>query len=238
MTWLVAGAWLLAAAAGACALVLRHRLELTARAEHELRGPLAALALAVQRVRRGQSGPELAAVFEAQLDRSRSGLADLAAARQGRLAAPAQARVALDRLSEHAAAGWAPVAARAGRSLRIDWRAGAAAVLADRGRIAQALGNLLSNALEHGSDAVELRGRRDRDVVRIEVTDAGRPAARDAVGGRTRASLSPAWPGAPATPGRGLAIARRAVEEAGGSLELDSGPAGTRAILELPLERR
>jgi signal transduction histidine kinase len=236
VTWLAVGAWLLAAGAGAWALVLRHRLELTARAEHELRGPLAALALAVQQVRRGRSGPELAAVFEAQLDRSRRGVADLAAARHGRLATPLRTRVALDRLAEHAAAGWAPVAARAGRSLRLDWRAGAVAVLADQGRIAQALGNLLSNALEHGGGAVELRSRRDRDVVRIEVTDAGRRSAHDAVGGLSGTSPASLW--RPVARGRGLAIARQAVEEAGGSLEVDSGPAGTRAILELPLERR
>lgn len=238
MTWLAVSAWLLAAAFAGLALVLRHRLELTARAEHELRGPLAALALAVQQVRHGRSGPELAALFEAQLDRSRSGLADLAAARQGQLATPVPARLALDRLVEHAAAGWAPVAARAGRPLRLDWRAGATAVLADRGRIAQALGNLLSNALEHGGGAVEVIGRRDRDRVLIEVTDGGRRRASETAGAVPTNSTSPPSPQPPATRGRGLAIARHAVEDADGGLELDSGPAGTRAILDLPLERR
>ena len=238
MTWLVVSAWLLAAAFGALALVLRHRLELTARAEHELRGPLAALALAVQQVRRGRSGPELAALFEAQLERSRSGLADLAAARHGRLARPAPAWLALDRLAEHAAAGWAPVAACADRPLRLDWRAGTTAVLADRGRIAQALGNLLSNALEHGAGAVEVIGRRDRDRVLIEVTDGGRRSAPETATEAATTSASPDLPQPPTTRGRGLAIARHAVEDAGGRLELDAGPAGTRAILELPLERR
>lgn len=241
MIWLAVSAWLLAAALGAVVLALRHRLELTARAEHELRGPLAALALAVQQVRRGRTGPELAAVLEAQLDRSRSGLADLSAARHGRLAAPARVRVALDRLAENAAAGWAPLAARAGRPLQVDWRAGAVAVLADRGRLAQALGNLLSNALEHGAGPVELRGRRDGNLVRIEIADGGqrqgaeRPGAIGRAGRplRTLATLRP-----PEGRGRGLTIARQAVEEAGGSLDIDRGAGETRAVLELPLQDR
>jgi signal transduction histidine kinase len=89
----------------------------------------------------------------------------------------------------------------------VDWRAGNAAVDADPARISQALGNLLSNALEHGGGHAQVRGLRRGNRVRIEVADRG----------------------------RGLSIATRAVEEAGGRLALSSGPEGTVAAVDLPL---
>lgn len=178
MTWLACAGWLLAAWLALLVLGMRRRLEGVARAEHELRGPLAALALAVEQVRRGRAGPELAGMLEAQLERSRAGLRDLTAAlgggsarRPGHGRAAWRGRVSLERLARQTAAGWAGVAAHGGRSLRLDWCAGPAPVAADRGRLAQALGNLLSNAIEHGDGEVELRGRRVGDAIRIEVAD-------------------------------------------------------------------
>lgn len=203
---------LVAVCGWACALlgcwrvvVLERRLELVAFAEHELRGPLAALTLAAAR---GRAVP--ADAVEGQLERAQVALADLTEARRGRRAAAHIRRHELLTVVRRAAAAW---------NVRLEWRAGRARVDADPARLSQVLGNLLSNAVEHGGGSAELRGVRRDGRVRIEVTDGG-----PGLSGRSRPDR-----------GRGLAIAARAVEEAGGSLGLSSGPDGTVAAVELPL---
>ena len=206
----------------------RRRLELVARAEHELRGPLAAIGLGVEMLGR-EPGPRrapkaTAAMLEAQLDRVRAGLADLGAARRGRRAVRCAAPVALESVVRATSHGFALLAARAGGTVRVDWRAGSAVVRADRGRLAQALGNVLANAVEHGGGDVLLRGRPVSGGVRIEIEDRG-PGfhARAQVDGRGRER------------GRGLSIATHAVEESGGVLSTASRERGATVALELPL---
>jgi signal transduction histidine kinase len=46
-------------------------------------------------------------------------------------------------------------------------------VVADRDRLAQAVDNLLSNALSHGTPPVRVSARRGQDLVEIRVTDEG-----------------------------------------------------------------
>jgi signal transduction histidine kinase len=203
---LVLSGWLCALLAGWRVLVLGRRLELVASAEHELRGPLAALTLAATRSR-----PLPPTVVEGQLERARVALADLTEARHGRRAVARARRHELGSVAKRAAAAW---------DVSVDWRAGHASVDADPARISQALGNLLANALEHGGGRAEVRGLRRGKRVRIEVADAG-PGIR---GAATRVGR-----------GRGLGIAARAVEDAGGRLALSSGPDGTVAAIELPL---
>ena len=185
--------WVTALACVWRVLVLARRLELVACAEHELRGPLMALMLAA-----APSRPVPAIVVEGQLERARVALADLAEARHGRRAAARAERHELASVAARAAAAW---------NVRFEWHAGRVNVDADPGRISQALGNLLSNALEHGGGHAVLRGIRDGKHVRIEVEDRG----------------------------RGLGIAERAVEHAGGRIALQPGADGTVAVLELPL---
>src|SRR5690242_12415809 len=122
--------WLSAFAAAWRVLVLMRRLELVACAEHELRGPLAALTLAA-----GRSRPVPAPVVEGQLERARLALADLTEARRGRRAPSHAGRHDLALLAKRAAAAW---------NVKFEWHAGRAPIDADPGRIAQALGNLLS----------------------------------------------------------------------------------------------
>src|SRR5437763_5669592 len=178
MGWLVAGALAVVVAR------LRTRLELVARAEHELRGPLTAFALGLDAARGTPAGRRLALALDAELTRARAGLADLAAARSGRRAPPRPAAVPVDRLLRSSAAAWgAQVRAGAGP---------AGVVRADPRRLASALGNVLSNAAEHGDGQVSVEARRLRDRVRIEVTNPVR--------------------------GRGLAIARDAAADSGGRL--------------------
>lgn len=211
MTAVATCGWLVACACALRMLALRRRIELVACAEHELRGPLAALSLAAGRAR-----PVEPLVIEGQLERARVALADLAAARVGGRAGAQAARHELRELAERVAAAWRGT----GAEVELDWRAGEVAVDADPRRISQALGNLLSNAVEHGGGGATVRGVRAGDVVRIEVADRG-PGLRP--GGRR--------PGR----GRGLTIAARAAEDAGGRVRIASGPGGALAAVELPV---
>ena len=106
------------------------------------------------------------------------------------------------------------MAARAAGPVQIDWRAGGVAVRADRRRIAQAFGNLLQNAAEHGGGDVALRAHRRGGRVLVEIANRRRDR------------------------GRGLSIAAAAVEEAGGRLRVIRGGGETTVAVELPVEER
>ena len=173
------------------------RLRLVAEAEHELRNPLQVLALA--------AGPEMSP----ELERARVALADLAAARTGRRSEADSELVQLDRLVWRAATASDLAARRVGGGVQLDWSAGRVAVRANRGRISQALTNLLSNAIEHGGGQVRVVGRRTRDGVRIEVRDSGR--------------------------GHGLAVAAQAVRDAGGQISAVPAGDGTAVAFDLPV---
>ena len=182
------------------------RLRLVARAEHELRGPLTAVALGIEAT--AWMDPRLAGLV-AEVERARAGLADLEAARRGRLRRPDAEAVRLDRVVWRAVTGWDLTARRAGGGVHLDWGAGPVTVRAERGRLAQALGNVLANAVEHGGGKVRVIGRRTRSGVRIEVRDSGR--------------------------GHGFGIATRAVREAGGTLTAARAGSGTSVSIELPV---
>lgn len=230
MTAVAIAGWVLALALGAWLLTLRARLEAVACADHELRGPVAALALAAAALARAPGTRERGIALEGQVDRLRAALTDLAAARHGavrlRALGAEPAPLPLEEAVRAAAAGWAPVAEALGRRLHLDWRAGASAAEIDRGRLAQSLGNILSNALEHGGGDVGVTARRSGSAVRIEVRDSGSGPPRGHGSRRGR--------GGRRLRGRGLAIAGRAAREAGGSLVLRRDADGTRAALELP----
>ena len=218
---IAAAGWVLAASAAVALLRLRRRLELVARASHELRGPATAFSFAVAGLRREPGGIRRALRFESELERLRVGLADLDAARSGRRSPRQPRTLPLEQILDGAAAGWRPPAEVAGRSVRVRWDAGRAFVRADRGRLAQALGNLMANAVEHGSGPIEIRAvRKGPRSVRIDVSNDRSPTARS---------------GRRSSRGRGLSIATRAVREAGGTLALDHEDGRTTATVELPL---
>jgi signal transduction histidine kinase len=186
---------------------------------------LTAFAFAVAWLRREPGGLRWAVRFEAELERIRAGLGDLDAARTGRRAPVRPSVVALDRLVDGAAAGWRSSVTGADRGVSVRWHAGRVRVRADRGRLAQALGNLLANAAEHGSGPIEVHAVRNGErSVRVEVRDAG-PALH-----ASRRHGAP-----PPDRGRGLRIAERTIREAGGTLTLERGQRGTVATVELPV---
>ncbi|MBX5469613.1 MAG: HAMP domain-containing histidine kinase [Thermoleophilaceae bacterium] len=230
MTALALAGWLVAALAVARCAALAGRLELVALAAHELRTPLTVVSLEAERLRTLCAGcPHehgRGSRVETQLERAKLGLADLEAARAGRRARRAGGAARVGSLVRRAAPGWERAARAAGGSLALDWRAGDAPSEAERGRVLQALDNLVANAIEHGGGQLVVSGRRGPGTLRVEVRDRGPGFG---AGGR---------PNRRAGRGRGLAIARRAVEEAGGRLELVHGAEGATVAIELPLSDR
>ena len=212
--WAAVAGWVLVVFLALRAARLAHRLNLVAAADHELRGPVSALSLAVESLGRRPELSRRAQALDSHLDRLRLGLADLAAARSGRRAAPRHADVAVEGLARAAAEAWQPAARRAGGEIQVDWRAGRVAVRADRARLSQALGNVLANGVEHGGGRVQLRAERVGDKVRIAVCDEG-AIPRPGAGKRSAQELV-----ASSDRGRGLGIAAAALGHARGSLEM------------------
>jgi signal transduction histidine kinase len=227
-------AWAVAAAATAMGGIAWHELrrgrELVARACHELRGPLTAAHLALHAGHRHAdpaAGARLAAI-ELELRRAGLALDDLAAARAGRRAGYRDEVVDVCALIADQAAAWAAIAPVFGCELRVAPPAPDALVRGDRVRLAQAVGNLLANALEHGSGTVEVGARSIAGRVRIEISDegAGLPAPVAELARRPRAGRG--------RRGRGLAIASDIVARHGGRLVSAPSAGGARLAIELP----
>jgi len=194
-------------------------------AMHELRRPLQVLSLALP-VDLAQAAPvesslQLATVALERLDREING------ASLGTVVA----EVSVRELVEAAGQRWRKAAAAdAGRiHLRLDGPE--AFVEGNPFDLAQALDNLLSNAIEHGAGRVEIGWDCDGDRVCISVTDAGASGGvktgvrRRRRGGRSRR-------------GHGLRVVSRIARAEGGSFTLRLNPHVTEACLRLPLRRR
>ena len=159
------------------ALVRERRL--LADASHELRTPLAVLLAEVQVALRGEGDVnELRSALESvehearRLSRLAGDLLVLARADGGGLPVrvePLEAGELLSAAAERAAA----VAAAAGRRVVTDAQPGVL-VLADPDRAAQALDNLVANALAYGDGEVRLAASADGGTVELHVTDHGR----------------------------------------------------------------
>jgi DNA-binding response OmpR family regulator/signal transduction histidine kinase len=230
VAWLLAAIAILVAAVGR--LELRRRRELVARACHELRGPLTAAHLALHAgARHGDAQPERLAAIDLELKRAGVALDDLAAARRGRRAPDRDEPVDVGDLLAYQAATWRIVADVFGCRLELVEPGRRAIVRGDRLRLAQAVGNLVANALEHGTGRVELLARSLGDRVRIEVADEG-PGLPAPVGDLTRRPRA-----GRGRRGRGLAIAADIADRHGGRLVAAPSSRGARVALELPVWR-
>jgi two-component system sensor histidine kinase BaeS len=107
------------------------------------------------------------------------------------------------------------------------WEGPDAAVWAERLRLAQAMGNLIANGVEHGAGTVRVQGSTRGEHVHLKVIDdgPGLPATVAELVRRPRAGRG--------ARGRGLAIASSIVERYGGTLT--SAPATRGAVLVLTL---
>lgn len=210
----------------------RRRMERITRALHELRTPLCAARLAVHAAGRERGWPAVARIDE-ELGRAALALDDLDAARQGRRVAPRREDVDTGELLDEVGATWAPLAWPVDRQVRVEPSIAAPVVHADPVRLAQALGNLVGNALEHGAGDVVLAVSVEDRWVRLTVGDAG---------GGLPVPLGRMWRrarGGRGSRGRGLAIAAEVAHRHGGRLESDApGTAGCRMTIVLPLPVR
>ncbi|MCW3000661.1 MAG: histidine kinase [Solirubrobacterales bacterium] len=244
MTGLVAIASLGWVISAGLALVLARRRsaalahgEHLARVAHELRGPLHAAGLVLYSARRHATGDECGralAALEIELGRAALAAGDLAGdVPRGRMRTTTPAPDAVPvcdvgALALELSAGWEAMAQAHGR--RVDVLVPGAPVWARgaRLRLAQALGNLVANALEHGDGQVQVVvAPTSRGHVHVEVCDdgPGLPA--------TVASLV-ARPADPARArGRGLGIASAIAADAGGRLSAAPAGRGARLVVQL-----
>lgn len=229
--------WLAASGAGIAAGVawraLAGRMESVARACHELRGPLTAARLGLQLgASTGELSPARLRAIDLELGRAALALDDLDSAGRRRSGGwRALEPVDVRQLVSDSVEAWRAAATARGAELHVSWSGAAPAVWGDRLRLAQATGNLIANAIEHGGGVVEVHGHGDPGRVRIEVIDSGPglPApvselARRPHGGRGRR-------------GRGLAIATEIVAGHGGRLASAPCAHGARLVVELPASR-
>jgi signal transduction histidine kinase len=220
----------MAAVAAAQELRAGRRRNAINEALHELRRPLQAIALAgggrVGSPPVLESSVRLAAAALERLDHEVNG---------GALRRPAEA-IEVRPLLEAALRRWRARASLAGGSLELRWRAGRAVVVGDRVELAQALDNLIVNAIEHGGPAISVDTRPHKGRLRIVIADSGRasrpPARRDSpaeviarLSGRRRH-------------GHGLAVVRQVAAAHEGRFALRRSERGSLALLELPLAGR
>jgi signal transduction histidine kinase len=128
-------------------------------------------------------------------------------------------------LLDRVRARFSTYAAELGRPVGVE-TAGEPAVVADALRVEQAVGNLVSNALEHGDGAVVLRSRAVDGRVEIHVTDEGRgfpePFVARAFDRFSRADGARASGGA----GLGLAIVELIARAHGGDARVENRRGG------------
>jgi len=228
---LAATGWSIALCALATVAFLRassgRRMALVAQAAHELRGPLSAALLGLHGVVADGAGARRMAGVELELRRAGLALADLEVAPRGRRAPECAEVLDVRVLLAEAAEAWRPLARALSAELTVDPGGPRLLVHADRLRLAQAVGNLVLNALEHGAGPVRVRSHATRTSVRIEVYDQGpglpAPVAALATAGARAARR-----------GHGLAIAARVAARHGGRLLTAPAGAGARVVLELP----
>ena len=194
------------------------------RALHELRRPLQLLSFGsgARRLAPTTSPLELAIAALGQLDREING-------------GPSEPRhaVTIRAIADAAVGRWGHRANHAGGSIVLRWRAGDAAVIADPSRIAQALDNLIANAIEHGGPNVVVDARASGSRLRISVLDDGRSSDRVLEVDRR----SGAWlrTNARNRHGHGLEVVRSVAAAHRGRFALQRSEQGSVAMLELPL---
>ena len=185
------------------------------RALHELRRPLQALVL----LEDDDTATAPVASRRGLLDLASGALRDLDGAVNGSEPESLPERFSCRELVLGCLERWRPTAARCG-GFRVYWDAGPAPVEGDPRRLAQALDNLVANALEHGRPPVVVTGARIAGRVRITVANGG--------------GAGPS-PGSDPRRGHGTEIVSEVAGAHGGRFALCQTASGCVAALELPV---
>jgi signal transduction histidine kinase len=192
-------------------------------AMHELRRPLQALSLALPKDPKGQAAVDsslrLAAAALDRLDREING--DIAEIEVD--------LVPLRSLLEEAVGRWNPRAVAAGGRVRLRWVSDEQWVKGSGIELAQAVDNLIKNAIDHGGGEVTIEGHREGIWLLISIRDRG---GRKSHEGR---SLRRSRHGSRSRHGHGLRVVARVARTHGGSFSLRPAESGVEARLRLPL---
>jgi signal transduction histidine kinase len=201
---------------------------------HELRRPLQAVVLAGPGARHQRARESSMRLAEAALDR-------LDGVVNGGKGGSAAADVAVEPILRAAVERWGSAAQ--GVAIRLRWQGGLGArVRGEKAELAQAVDNLIVNAIEHGGPDVLVEGARARGNLRVAVVDSGRvapavrkarPAPRALRGDAISIALARLT--GRRRRGHGLAVVRAVAESHGGRFVLERGASGAAAVLELPL---
>ena len=222
----------------------RLRAEFLATVSHELRAPLTSIKGSAATVLGSAVDLDPAVVrqffriIEDQADHMQdlvTDLLDVARIETGTLPVspePAEAAVLVDRARN------AFISAGGRNNLTIDIRPGLPLVMADRGRIVQVLGNLLSNAARHSSESSFIRVSAEQEDVHvaISVADEGRGIPAENLPNLFRKFSQIQSKEQGGGTGLGLAICKGIVEAHGGRIWAESdGPGlGARFTFTLP----
>jgi signal transduction histidine kinase len=216
----------MAATAAAQGLRAGRRRSALNQALHELRRPLQAVALA--------SGPRLAAPGgEDPMQLAAAALERLDREINGGPLPPAWGAIDGLALVQAAVGRWQARAKFAEGSLELRWNAGQAMLSGDRCALAQALDNLIVNAIEHGGPTIVVAARLREGRLRIAVVDSGR-AARPRRRRNSPAEVVARLSGRNRH-GHGLEVVRRVASAHGGHFALRRAERGSLAVLELPV---
>ena len=233
---------------GDTADVARRRAEFAQVMSHELRTPLTSIAGALDIVLSGYAGPlpdrqlryiDMARQAATRMNQLVDQLLDLARAQAGSISV-STAPVQLDRLAREVIDRYR--AAAAAKQLHIKFGATAEdiGILGDPERLAQVLGNLLTNAIrfapQGGTIDVQVFGPPlSEDAVGVSVHNTGEPIA---IEDRERVfepfSASSRRVGGTAL---GLSISRTIIEAHGGRIWVESDATGTKFVFTLPVSQ-
>jgi len=234
---------------GDTADVARRRAEFAQVMSHELRTPLTSIAGALDIVLSGYAGPltdrqlryvDMARQAATRMNQLVDQLLDLARAQAGSITV-STAPVQLDRLAREVIDRYRAAAATKNLTIVLGASAEDISILGDPERLAQVLGNLITNAIRfapaNGVIDVQVFGPPlSEDAVGVSVHNSGDPIAPD---DHERIfepfSASSRRVGGTAL---GLSISRTIIEAHGGRIWVESGASGTKFVFTLPVSAK
>jgi signal transduction histidine kinase len=209
-----------------------HRRRLN-RALHELRRPLQALTLMEDGGATG-TGSTAVAGRRGLLELASSALGELDRAVNGGPEPRVPRRFSCREVVLASLERWRPAAAPAG-GFRVYWDAGPAPVEGDPRRMAQALDNLIANALEHGGPPLVVTGASVAGRVRVTVANGGAVGGAEGGAGAIEAPRAGDRPAGDPRRGHGTAVVSEVATDHRGRFAFCRTQSGCVAALELPL---